>query len=142
MDCRGRFTRRYWRASAGSSPAIENGTMNLQHATGADVRRAARHGELCTPTSGLAMGYVQANLVVVPRELAFDFLLFCQRNPKPCPLLDVTEPGSAAPRLVAPDADVRTDVPSYRIWKKGELADEPNDLLGVWRDDLVAFLLG
>src|SRR5215831_9654219 len=76
--------------------------------TGAEVRRLARAGELTGPTPGLAPGYVQANLVVVPRELAFDFLLFCQRNPKPCPLLDVTEPGSPEPRLVAPGADLAT----------------------------------
>ncbi|MCC6420187.1 MAG: putative hydro-lyase [Gemmataceae bacterium] len=111
-------------------------------ADGATARRLARAGELTSHTSGLAPGYVQANLVVVPRELAFDFLLFCQRNPKPCPLLDVTEPGSPEPRLVAPGADVRTDVPRYRVYRHGEPVDEPHDLLGLWRDDLVGFLLG
>jgi uncharacterized protein YcsI (UPF0317 family) len=115
---------------------------DLRHSTGADVRRLAREGQLDGPTPGLAMGFVQANLVVVPRELAFDFLLFCQRNPKPCPLLDVTEPGSAEPRFVAAGADVRTDVPRYRVWRNGELAEEPADLTRWWRDDLVAFLLG
>src|SRR6516162_2102565 len=102
--------------------------MDMRHATGAEVRRRARSGEWSGPTPGLAMGYVQANLVVVPRDLAFDFLLFCQRNPKPCPLLDVTEPGDAEPRLVAPGADLRTDVPCYRIYRHGELVDEPTDL--------------
>src|ERR687888_1641046 len=116
--------------------------MDLQHATGAEVRRRARSGELTGPTPGLALGYVQANLVVVPRELAFDFLLFCQRNPKPCPLLDVTEPGSPEPRFVAPGADVRTDVPRYRVYRNGELVDEPADLNAWWRPDSVAFLLG
>src|SRR6266851_6310074 len=111
-------------------------------ASGAVVRLAARHGELAGPTPGLAFGYVQANLVVVPRELAFDFLLFCQRNPKPCPLLDVTEPGSPEPRLIASGADVRTDVPRYRVYRNGELIEEPTDLHRWWRDDLVAFLLG
>jgi len=110
--------------------------------TGAQVRAKARSGELTGPTAGLAMGFVQANLVVVPRELAFDFLLFCHRNPKPCPLLDVTEPGCAEPRLVAPGADLRTDVPCYRVYQHGKLFDEPRDLKGWWRDDLVAFLLG
>ena len=109
--------------------------------TAAGVRQAARTGELSTPTAGLAMGYVQANLVVVPRDLAFDFLLFCQRNPKPCPLLDVTEPGSPEPKF-SPGADLRTDVPRYRVYKSGELVDEPADLLSWWRDDLVGFLLG
>jgi uncharacterized protein YcsI (UPF0317 family) len=115
---------------------------HLREGTGADVRRLARAGELTGPTPGLALGYVQANLVVVPRDLAFDFLLFCQRNPKPCPLLDVTEPGSAEPSLVAPGADLRTDVPRYRVYRHGELADEPADLRALWREDLVGFLLG
>src|ERR1043166_4437590 len=102
--------------------------MSKRNLTGAEVRRRARQGELTGPTPGLALGYVQANLVVVPRDLAFDFLLFCQRNPKPCPLLDVTEPGSPEPRFVAPGADVRTDVPRYRVYRGGELVDEPADL--------------
>jgi uncharacterized protein YcsI (UPF0317 family) len=88
------------------------------------------------------MGFVQANLVVVPRDSAFDFLLFCQRNPKPCPVLDVTEPGNPEPQLVAPGADVRTDLPRYCVYRHGELVDEPIDLMRWWRDDLVAFLLG
>jgi uncharacterized protein YcsI (UPF0317 family) len=90
----------------------------------------------------LALGFQQANLVVVPRELAFDFLLFSQRNPKPCPLLDVTEPGDPEPRFVAPGADLRTDLPCYRVWRDGELTDEPADIRKYWRDDLVSFLLG
>src|SRR5437660_6656054 len=114
----------------------------LIHATGAEVRRQARSGELTGPSPGLALGYVQANLVVVPRELAFDFLLFCQRNPKPCPLLDVTEVGSPEPKLVAPGADVRTDVPRYRVYRHGKLVEEPAELNRWWRDDLVGFLIG
>jgi uncharacterized protein YcsI (UPF0317 family) len=116
--------------------------MDLKRATGAEVRRQARSGAWTGPTPGLAVGYVQANLAVVPRELAFDFLLFCQRNPKPCPLLEVTEAGSPEPTFVAPGADVRTDVPRYRAYRNGELVDEPTDLHGWWRNDLVAFLLG
>jgi uncharacterized protein YcsI (UPF0317 family) len=110
--------------------------------TGKQVRDAARIGELCTPTPGLALGFVQANLVVVPRDLAFDFLLFCRRNPQPCPLLDVTDPGSPEPREVAPGADVRVDLPRYRVYRYGEMIEEPTDLRAWWRDDLVAFLLG
>jgi uncharacterized protein YcsI (UPF0317 family) len=115
---------------------------DLRQATGAEVRRQAREGKLRTPTAGLALGFVQANLVVVPRDLAFDFLLFCQRNPQPCPVLDVTDPGSAEPRLAAPKADIRTDVPRYRVYRYGLLVDEPTNLWDWWRDDLVAFLLG
>src|SRR5438132_7948831 len=113
--------------------------MDLRHVSGAEIRRLARSGEWTGPTPGLAMGYVQANLVIVPRELAFDFLLFCQRNPKPCPVLDVTEAGSPEPKLVAPGADLRTDVPRYRVYRNGELIEEPTDLLNWWRDDLVSF---
>jgi uncharacterized protein YcsI (UPF0317 family) len=116
--------------------------MDLRHATGAELRRRARSGQWSGPTPGLALGHVQANLVIVPRELAFDFLLFCHRNPKPCPLLDVTETGSPEPKLVAPGADLRTDIPRYRVYKNGELIEEPHDLGRWWRDDLVGFLLG
>src|SRR6266404_8848722 len=96
---------------------------DLRHASAATVRAACRYGEFTGPTPGLAPGYVHANLVIVPRDLAFDFLLFCQRNPKPCPLLDVTEPGSPEPKIVAAGADVRTDMPRYRVYRDGELAD-------------------
>jgi uncharacterized protein YcsI (UPF0317 family) len=88
------------------------------------------------------MGYVQANLVILPKDWAFEFLLFCQRNPKPCPLLDVTEPGDAEPRLIAPGADVREDLPRYRVFRNGELTDNPTEIDKYWRPDLVAFLIG
>jgi uncharacterized protein YcsI (UPF0317 family) len=115
---------------------------DLRNATGRKVREAARNGQLVGPTPGLALGFVQANLVVVPRDLAFDFLLFCQRNPRPCPLLDVTEVGSPIPAIVAPDADVRSDCPRYCVYQGGELVDEPANIHALWRQDLVAFLLG
>lgn len=110
--------------------------------TGADVRGKCRTGEWTMHTSGLAPGFAQANLVVLPRELAFDFLLFCRRNSKPCPVLDVTDPGRWSPPAVAPDADLRTDLPKYRVWKHGELIDEPNDVLKYWNNDLVSFVIG
>src|SRR5881409_2654511 len=96
----------------------------LAHATAHEIRQRCRAGELTGPTPGMAMSHVQANLVIVPKELAFDFLLFCQRNPKPCPVLDVTEPGSPEPKLVAPGADLRTDLPRYRVFRDGILIDE------------------
>ena len=114
----------------------------LSSATGAAVRAACRKGVLNSPTPGLALGYVQANLVILPRDWAFDFLLFCQRNPKPCPLLDVTEPGDPEAKDVAPGSDLRTDLPAYRIWKNGELVGEPHDITTYWRDDLVSFVIG
>lgn len=108
----------------------------------AEWRRAIREGRWRAPTAGLAPGYAQANLVAVPREHAYEFLLFCHRNPKPCPLLDVTEPGDPVPRWAAPDADLRTDLPRYRLYRDGELVAEVEGALDLWRDDLVAFLLG
>jgi uncharacterized protein YcsI (UPF0317 family) len=114
----------------------------MTHATGAAVRAACRAGTLTGPTPGLALGFVQANLVIVPKEFAFDFLLFCQRNPKPCPLLDVTEPGDPEPKAVAPGADLRTDLPAYRVWRDGILVAEPPDVRSLWRDDLVSFVIG
>jgi uncharacterized protein YcsI (UPF0317 family) len=107
-----------------------------------DVRAAIRSGEHAGPTAGLAPGYTQANVVVLPEEDAFDFLRFCLRNPKPCPVLDVTDPGSAEPARLAPGADLRTDVPRYRVWRRGTLADAPTDVRAEWRADLVAFLIG
>lgn len=114
----------------------------LAGATAAEARAAVRAGIWATHTSGLAAGYTQANLVVLPREDAYDFLLFCTRNPKPCPLLDVTDIGSPEPVLAAPGADLRYDLPRYRVYEHGSLVDEPGTLEGLWRDDLVAFLLG
>ena len=106
------------------------------------LRARFRQGLGARPTAGLAPGFVQANLVVLPREAAFDFLLFCQRNPKPCPLLEVVEAGSAEPRRMAPGADLRADVPKYRVYRRGELVSEPTDIRAEWRDDLVSFLIG
>ena len=93
-------------------------------------------------TSGVAPGYVQANLAILPKDLAFDFLLFCQRNPKPCPLLEVIESGDVEPALTTPGADIRTDAAGYRIYENGSFTAEVDTLEGYWRDDLVSFLLG
>ncbi|MBW4509401.1 MAG: putative hydro-lyase [Scytonematopsis contorta HA4267-MV1] len=107
-----------------------------------EVRLLCRQGEFKSPTPGFASGYTQANLVVLPKSLAFDFLLFCHRNPKPCPVLDVTEVGDPEPRIVAPGADLRTDLPRYHVFKHGELVAEVTDVKEFWRDDFVAFLIG
>lgn len=101
-----------------------------------------RRGDWQAPTAGLAPGFAQANLVVVPREMAYDFLVFCHRNPKPCPLIDVTDPGSPEPALAAPGADLRTDLPRYRVYRGGRLEAEETEITPYWRPDLVAFLLG
>ena len=108
----------------------------------AEVRTAIRAGRWTAHTSGVADDHVQGNLVVLPQALAGDFLRYCQRNPKPCPVLAVSEPGDPMlPRLGA-DIDIRTDVPRYRVWRHGEIVDEPTDVCAVWRADLVAFVLG
>jgi uncharacterized protein YcsI (UPF0317 family) len=109
-------------------------------ATPAEARARYRDG-LVAPTTGHAPGFTQANLVILPRDWAYDMLLFGQRNPQPVPLLDVTDAGSFRTTL-APDADLRTDLPQYRVWRDGELVDEPSEITGLWRDDLVSFLIG
>lgn len=106
------------------------------------VRQQARDGRLTGPTAGLAPGFVQANLTILPAALADDFLRFCQRNTKPCPLLAVSDVGSTAFPALGADLDVRTDVPCYRVWRHGELVDEPLDVRAHWRDDLVSFAIG
>src|SRR3989441_5070403 len=107
-----------------------------------EIRADIRTGKLTGITVGLGPGHVQANLAVLPKDYAYDFLLFCQRNPRPCPLIEVTDVGSVEPVGVAAGADLRTDLPRYRIYKDGEVADEVTDATPYWRDDLVAFLLG
>jgi uncharacterized protein YcsI (UPF0317 family) len=108
----------------------------------ATARRAIRAGEFTGQTSGLAEGHVQGNVVILPKSLAHDFLHFCQRNPKPCPLLAVSEAGSAALPSLGADLDIRTDVPRYRVWRDGELVAEPTDIRELWRGDLVTFVIG
>lgn len=116
--------------------------LDLANMSAAEVRTMIRANQLIKPTSGMAKGFTQANLAILKKEMAFEFLLFCQRNPKPCPVLDVTEPGSPIPQLVAPQADLRTDIPKYRIYRHGELVEEVTDIVQYWEDDMVAFLLG
>jgi uncharacterized protein YcsI (UPF0317 family) len=106
----------------------------------AEARELFRAG-VAVPSSGWAPGYTQANLVVLPREWAWDMLLFGQRNPRPVPLLDVTDTGSYR-TVLAPGADLRTDLPRYRVWRDGELVEEPTDVTDLWSGDLVAFLIG
>ena len=110
--------------------------------TGQQARLAIRRGEWTGPTSGLAPGYVQGNLAILPNALAGDFMRFCQLNPKPCPLLAVGTPGDWRLPSLAEDLDIRTDVSRYRVFRRGELIDEPRDLKAHWRDDLVIFALG
>lgn len=109
--------------------------------------RALFAAGLEVPTTGWCAGYAQANLISLPRELAFDMLLFATRNPKPCPVLEVLEAGAVrgpegSAVYGAPGADVRVDAPRYRVWRHGELVEEVADVREQWREDLVTFLLG
>ena len=114
----------------------------LGQVTAKEMRSLIRRKKWDKPTAGLAMGYAQANLVILPEKYAFDFLLFCQRNPKPCPLLEVLESGRYLTGFLALDADVRTDIPKYNIYRKGKLEKTVKEIERLWRDDFVTFLLG
>ena len=105
---------------------------------GSTIRRGEWNGQ----TGGLAPGYVQGNLAILPAALAGDFLRFCQLNPKPCPLLAASAPGDWRLPALAEDLDIRTDLSRYRVFRNGEVIDEPTDLSAHWRDDLVTFALG
>jgi len=108
----------------------------------AAVRRAVRAGALTGQTSGLAPGFVQGNLTVLPRALAEDFSHFCRLNPKPCPLIGMTEAGSPRVPALGADIDLRTDLPSYRVWRDGAVVEERTDVVRLWTDDLVGVVLG
>ena len=132
------------------SVSIGSGTQSLRLAelqargkTGREARHLFREGQWTGFTHGFAPGHVQGNLAVLPKELAPDFLRFCQLNPKPCPLIGMSpKPGDPSIPELGADLDIRTDIPMYRVWRKGVLVDEVADIRRVWRDDLVAFVLG
>ncbi len=107
-----------------------------------DVRRIIREGGITGPTSGMSLGFAQANLVAIPKELAYDFLLFTQRNPKACPVLEVSDAGSRKLPYLAPDGDVALDIPRYRVYENGVMTGEHLRAGHLWRDDLVSFLIG
>lgn len=107
-----------------------------------EYRSMVRAGKWTGPTVNVCRGYAVQDVVIVPKEYAYDFLLFCHRNPRTCPVNDITEVGAPHPSLLAPDADLRTDLPRYRVYKDGQVVDEPIDIKKYWRDDLVGFLLG
>jgi uncharacterized protein YcsI (UPF0317 family) len=121
---------------------VQSESSRLAHASGRDVRLACRSGALNGPTSGLARGYVQGNLVVLPQDVAGDFLRFCQANPRPCPVIGVAETGEPGLPQLGEDLDLRTDLPGYRIWERGALVAETGDIRTWWRSDLVAFVIG
>ncbi|MQG18774.1 MAG: putative hydro-lyase [SAR202 cluster bacterium] len=107
-----------------------------------ELRKLIRNSKIQTQTGGLAPKFVQTNLVILPKENAFDFLLFCNRNPKPCPIIEVLEEGKFEAITSAPESDIRFDVPKYRIYEKGKLVNEPTSIEKYWKKDFVSFLLG
>ncbi|WP_299615572.1 putative hydro-lyase [Pelagibius sp.] len=121
---------------------VDDVRNKLETGSARDVREAVRAGAWRTTTHGLARGFVQANVAIVPEAYALDFMRFCHRNPKPCPLLDVTDTGDPEFRQIAPGSDVRTDLSEYSVYRDGELAAEPGDIRDLWREDLVAFAMG
>ncbi len=132
----------------GTAPGVANETTGLAELqararTGVEARRLYRTNAYTGFTHGFAPGYVQGNLAVLPSALAADFLRFCQLNPKPCPLIGMSpRPGDSSIPELGADLDIRTDIPKYRVWRKGELVAEVADIREAWRDDLVAFVLG
>jgi len=108
----------------------------------AAVRRDARAGRLTSTTAGRALGFAQANLVILPQRFALDFLTYCQRNPKPCPLVGLSEAGDPALPTLGRDIDVRSDLPAYRVFRDGELVERRTNIAELWREDFVAFALG
>jgi len=119
--------------------------MNLKDTPAGEaqaVRQRIRRGEITGHTGGLAPGCVQGNVAILPQALAADFLRFCQLNPKPCPLIGMSAPGDPALPALGENIDMRSDLPRYRVFRKGELVEEPTDIRHLWRDDLVSFILG
>ena len=126
-----------------AKPAADIATTPASPTTPLAARLLIRAGQFRGPTSGIARGYVQGNLAILPQCVASDFMRFCQLNPKPCPIIGVSpRPGDPSIPELGADLDIRTDIPRYRVWHNGELVAEPTDILAYWRDDLVVFVLG
>ena len=115
---------------------------SLSHASAAEVRAAIRAGEYDRHTAGLAAGKLQCNLAIIPERYALDFLRFCQRNPKPCPVVGVSDTGNPMMPTLGHDIDIRTDVPRYRVFRDGEMVEEVKDITDLWQDDFVTVALG
>lgn len=115
---------------------------NLKNSTLAEVRTEIRAGRYTAHTAGLGRGSLQANLVIMPEEFAFDFMRYCQRNPKPCPITGVSDTGNPMMFTMGNDIDIRTDVPAYNIYRNGRLDISVTNIAEIWRDDFVVFTLG
>ena len=107
-----------------------------------EARKAMREGKWTGPTKHKVPDYVKCNLVILPQKDSYDFLVYCIRNPKPCPLIEITDPGDPEPRTSAPGADLRTDLPRYAIYRNGERKADRTEITDLWKKDSVAFLIG
>jgi uncharacterized protein YcsI (UPF0317 family) len=119
------------------SPASQMASLSAR-----DLRLRIRSGVFAGHTSGAATRHVQGNVVILPSALAADFRLYCERNPRPCPLLAASEPGDPRLPALGIDLDIRCDLPRYRVFRNGAIADEPADISALWTDDMVTFVLG
>lgn len=116
--------------------------LDLSFEKPSSIREQIRKGIIQGPTAGFSRGYAQGNLVVLPKNLAYDFLLFAHRNPKPCPILEVTDVGEKELKSIAVGSDITTDIPKYRVYRNGKLEGEHPEIQNQWRNDFVAFILG
>ena len=123
-------------------PPVNTTYELLKSAALTEQRAAIRTGNYSSHTAGLGKGYLQANLAIMPESYALDFMRFCQRNTKPCPLTGVSDTGDPMMTTMGRDIDIRTDVPAYNIYRDGKLAGSTHDIRDIWQDDLVAFALG
>lgn len=114
----------------------------LRTASTTQLRAAIRTGRYDGHTAGLGEGCLQANVVIMPEAFALDFMRYCQRNPKPCPLAGVSDTGDPRLPTLGHGIDIRTDVPAYNVYRDGRLEETRGDIGALWRDDLVAFALG
>jgi len=121
---------------------LQGSYENLKNSTLAEVRTEIRAGRYTAHTAGLGRGSLQANLVIMPEEFAFDFMRYCQRNPKPCPITGVSDTGNPMMFTMGNDIDIRTDVPAYNIYRNGRLDISVTNIAEIWRDDFVVFTLG
>ncbi|KRM36149.1 hypothetical protein FC83_GL000048 [Agrilactobacillus composti DSM 18527 = JCM 14202] len=117
-------------------------TVDVASLSPVALRHLIRQGKFTQPTSGLAAGYTQANLVILPRDLAYDFLLFTQRNPRPCPVLEISDVGSRTLHQFAQDVDLANDFPKYRLYRHGKMTKEVTSVADVWQADFVSFIIG
>ena len=113
--------------------------LNIQDPT--EARKIIRNNQYDKQTAGAASQYVQGNVCILPSKYSTNFENFCQKNPKPCPLIGLGYKGDPKLRNLG-DIDIRTDVPRYRVWEKGKIVDEPLDIKKYWNEDLVTFILG